>query len=93
MGVTNLRRRLNKLEALLTDSTGPAPHTQEWREFWDKQFYLFMTDQDESALQGATVDVLRALMKYPNDPWKPLPFSAEAFPRSAPRLPGASDSS
>jgi hypothetical protein len=38
--VTNLYRRLNKLEAFLTDPTGFVPGSRKWLEYWDKQILL-----------------------------------------------------
>jgi hypothetical protein len=32
--MTNLERRLGKLEAQLIDSSGLVPHTQKWLEYW-----------------------------------------------------------
>lgn len=43
--MTNLQRRLKKLEAYLTDPSGRVPHTQKWLEYWDRQFNLFLTGQ------------------------------------------------
>ena len=44
------------------------PHTRKWREYWDKQFYLFMTNQDDNALRHATVDVFHAVVKCTDNP-------------------------
>jgi len=68
MAVTSLHRRLKKLETQLTDPSGLVPHTQKWLEYWDRQHYLFLTDQDKKALQYATVEVLHAMFKYMDDP-------------------------
>jgi hypothetical protein len=32
--MTNLERRLRKLEAVLTDHTGLVPHTKSWLDYW-----------------------------------------------------------
>jgi hypothetical protein len=37
--MTNLRRRLRKLEAQLTDSCGPVPHSQKWLHHWEQRIY------------------------------------------------------
>jgi hypothetical protein len=34
--MTNLRRRLGKLEAQPIDSSGLVPHTQRWLEYWQR---------------------------------------------------------
>lgn len=60
--MTNLQRRLRKLEACLTDPSGLVPHTQKLLEYWDRQFNLFLTGQDPNALRNCSVDVLRAVM-------------------------------
>jgi hypothetical protein len=36
--VTSLRRRLKKLEALLTDPSGLVPHSEKWLEYWERWF-------------------------------------------------------
>ena len=62
--MTNLKKRLNKLEALLTDLSGLAPHSQKWLEYWDRQIYLSLTNQ----LQGEPVpfpfEAFRAVIRY-----------------------------
>jgi hypothetical protein len=40
--MTNLQRRLKKLEALLPpDPSGFVPHSQKWLEYWDHQVELY----------------------------------------------------
>jgi hypothetical protein len=40
--MTNLQRRLRKLEALLpTDPSGFVPHSQKWLEYWKRQVQLY----------------------------------------------------
>jgi hypothetical protein len=34
---TNLRRRLRKLEVLLTDEAGLVPHSPQWLAYWAAQ--------------------------------------------------------
>jgi hypothetical protein len=34
--MSNLRRRLEKLQGRLTDSTGCVPHSKEWSEYWEE---------------------------------------------------------
>lgn len=44
--MTNLQRRLKKLEALLPpDPSGFVPHSQEWLEYWDRQVQLCTAGQ------------------------------------------------
>jgi hypothetical protein len=40
--MTNLRRRLKKLEEILTDPAGLVPHTQKWIEYWDRQLSIYL---------------------------------------------------
>ena len=63
-----LDRRLKKLETQLTDPSGLVPHTQRWLDYWDRQLYLFLTEQDENALQYATVDVFHAVFPHMDNP-------------------------
>jgi|ERR1700733_4483236 len=60
----NLQRRLNNLEAVLTDPVRVIPHTQKWLEYWDRQFYLYLTGQDQDAIWYSSIDAYRAVMKY-----------------------------
>jgi hypothetical protein len=44
--MTNLQRRLEKLEELLfIDQSGLVPHSQKWLEYWKRQVQLYATDQ------------------------------------------------
>jgi hypothetical protein len=61
--MTNFQRRLEKLEAVLTDSMGFVPHTQKWLEYWDRQYYLFLSAKDESTIRLGSVAEYRAVMK------------------------------
>ena len=62
--MTNLQRRLKKLEGVLTDPMGLVPHTQKWLEYWDRQFYLYMTGQDRNAIWLSSIAAYRAVMKF-----------------------------
>jgi hypothetical protein len=62
--MTHLQRRLNKLEVLLTDSSGLVPHSKEWIEYWDRQYYLFLTGQDRNAIRSSSIEVFRTVMRY-----------------------------
>ena len=44
--MTNLQRRLTKLEALLTDPSGLVPQSQRWLEYWDRQIYDYAIDPE-----------------------------------------------
>jgi hypothetical protein len=60
----HLQRRLKTLETVLTDPVGLVPHTQKWLEYWDRQFYLYMTGQDPKAIWQSSIAAYRAVMKY-----------------------------
>ena len=64
----HLRRRLQKLEAVLLDPVGFVPHSQKWIEYWDRQFYLYLTGRDSNAVRRASVEEFRAVMKYSDSP-------------------------
>ena len=66
--MTNLQRRLRKLEGFLTDSSGLVPHTQKWLAHWDRQIYVFMTDQRQGERPRFPLEAFRAVMKYMDDP-------------------------
>jgi hypothetical protein len=59
----HLQRRLKNLEAVLTDPVGLVPHTQKWLEYWDRQFYLYLTGQDQDAIWYSSIAAYRAVMK------------------------------
>jgi hypothetical protein len=50
--VTNLRRRLKKLEAKLTDPTGLVPHSQKWLEYWQRWIDRWSDDPSFSVTQA-----------------------------------------
>jgi hypothetical protein len=62
--MTNLRRRLRKLEVVFTDPMGFIPHSAKWLKYWDRQYFLFLTGQDENAIRHSSVVEYRAVMKY-----------------------------
>ncbi len=62
--MTNLRRRLRKLEGVFTDPLGLIPHSAKWLKYWDRQYFLFLTGQDENAIRRSSVVQYRAVMKY-----------------------------
>jgi hypothetical protein len=35
--MTNLQRRLRKLEGILTDGSGLVPHSKKWLAYWDER--------------------------------------------------------
>jgi len=57
-------RRLGKLEAALTDTAGLVPYTPRWLEYWDRQYYMFLSGRDQNAIWLSSVAAYRAVMKY-----------------------------
>jgi len=43
--MSNLLRRLRKLEAQLTDHSGLVPHTKPWRDYWSPRIEGLITGQ------------------------------------------------
>jgi hypothetical protein len=80
---STLQRRLTKLEAVLTDDSRLVPHTQRWLEYWDRQFFLYMTGQDRTALRNASIAAYRAVMKYAEESPASLVASIPAVCESA----------
>jgi len=62
----HLQRRLGRLEAALTDPAGLVPHKPKWLEYWDRQYFLFLTGQDRNAIWLSSIAAYRAVMKYAN---------------------------
>ena len=48
--MTNLERRLKKLETLRTDSSGLVPHSPKWFEHWYKQLDLYIAGELHAVL-------------------------------------------
>ena len=59
-----IRRRLTKLEAVLTDGVGLVSYTDKWLLYWDRQYALFLGGQDENSIRGGGVAEYRVVMKY-----------------------------
>lgn len=68
LGRSRIEKRLQKLEAVLTDASRLVPHSQKWIEYWDRQFYLYITGQDPEAIRQCPVDAFRAVMQYEDNP-------------------------
>jgi hypothetical protein len=58
--VTNLQRRLKKLEALLADPTGLVPHTQKWLEYWEYWLEKWARDQNFRPRERMPIEAARA---------------------------------
>jgi hypothetical protein len=44
--MSNLRRRLHKLEARLTDSSGLIPNSQAWLDYWLREVDMIIDGED-----------------------------------------------
>jgi hypothetical protein len=62
--MTRLQRRMKKLEGVLTDYLGLVPHTQKWLEYWDRQYYLYLSGRDPKAIWHSSIAAYRGVMKY-----------------------------
>jgi hypothetical protein len=47
--MTNLQRRLRKLEGQLTDGSGLVPHSQKWLHHWEQRIYRMLTGKEPGA--------------------------------------------
>ncbi|MBZ5619282.1 MAG: hypothetical protein LAQ69_11255 [Acidobacteriia bacterium] len=65
--MTNLQRRLHKLEAHLTDPSGLVPHSRKWLVYWDTQIHDYMTNEQAEPVRFS-VEAVRAVMKFTTDP-------------------------
>jgi len=56
--MSNLRRRLQKLEARLTDSSGLVPHSQAWRDYWFPRIDRIFSGQEPGPPGGVPLEVV-----------------------------------
>ena len=67
--MTNLERRLKKIEAYMTDTSGLVPHSRRWLEYWDRQIFNYMTDPDgRRPAVLFSIEAFRAVLKFTSDP-------------------------
>jgi hypothetical protein len=60
--MTNLERRLTKLEAHFTDVSGLVPQTQKWLEYWQAWFDRPMDGPDGRRGELMPHEALRAVL-------------------------------
>ena len=65
--MTNVQRRIKKLEVVLTDPVGLVPNTGKWLDYWDRQYYLYLSGKDRNAIWHSSIAGYRAVMKYANE--------------------------
>jgi hypothetical protein len=67
--MTNLLRRLRKIEAYMTDVSGLVPNSQRWLEYWDRQIFNYMQDPEHRRPAVLfPIEAFRAVMKFTSDP-------------------------
>ena len=60
--MSNLKRRLLKLEARLTDSSGLVPHSQAWRDYWFPKVDRILSGQEPSTPGCIPLEVAHAII-------------------------------
>lgn len=64
----SLLRRLGKLEAQLTDSSGLVPHSPRWLEYWKRWFEDYTRDPSSRPGELIPIEAARAVMaSIPDD--------------------------
>lgn len=59
--MSNLLRRVRKLEGRWTDRTGLIPHSPEWFEYWGEKLDRSLAGEDVD-LTGMTIEVMDAFI-------------------------------
>ena len=85
--MTRIQSRLKKLEAVLTDPGGLVPHTQKWLDYWDRQWYTYMTTGEVGMLRSSDHHVYEAVMKYAEESPASMVGSIPAYPDDRPASP------
>jgi hypothetical protein len=60
--MSNLRRRLHKLEARLTDSSGLIPNSQAWLDYWLREVDMIIAGDDRRGRPRIPIAVLDAIV-------------------------------
>jgi hypothetical protein len=58
--MSNLRRRLHKLEARLTDSSGLVPNSQAWLDYWHVKAARILDGEDPGKIPIEYFDAIIA---------------------------------
>ncbi len=58
--MSNLRRRLHKLEARLTDSSGLVPNSQAWLDYWHIKAARILDGEDPGKIPIEYFDAIIA---------------------------------
>jgi hypothetical protein len=60
---SNLERRLQKLEAELTDASRAVPHTYKWLLYWTEQIGKYMAGEIKPVGKFIPLEAFRAVME------------------------------
>jgi hypothetical protein len=60
--MSNLHRRLQKLEARLTDSSGLVSNSQAWRDYWFPKVERILSGQEPSTPGCIPLEVAHAII-------------------------------
>ena len=62
--MTNLQRRLHKLEArTITDSSGFLPHSPEWIEYWMREIPRLWAEDHSEARRRIPLEAVRCYLQ------------------------------
>ena len=61
--MSNLTRRLKKLEALITDEAGLVPGSQKWMDYWTERVDKILAGDDEVKDCLIPLEVVDAVLK------------------------------
>ena len=60
--MSNLRRRLRKLESRLTDSSGLIPNSQAWLDYWLPKVDRIVSGEDGDTSERIPIAVIDAII-------------------------------
>jgi hypothetical protein len=61
--VTNLQRRLRKLEAHFTDSSGLVPHPPAWMDHWTRELSKVIAEDYRGRKAAIPLEVVRTYLR------------------------------
>ena len=61
--MSNLQRRLKKLEALMTDEAGLVPHSPQWLAYWTERLHKFIAREYDLKDGKIPLEVIRAYVQ------------------------------
>jgi hypothetical protein len=71
MSIVSARRRLRRLEAELTDSSGLIPHSAAWIDYWMKEVDKAVTERGSGPKRAIPLEAIHAWMQaQPDTDWK-----------------------